>query len=194
MATIILQQTEITETFNVGCSGRSACTNPSGRQMSEGGVAGSFQASAGLTNLASLVAGHLNISDAIGETVWASGNYTTRLSTSSSANSLTLEEVHVCHYDVSGDVYTSLGSNTGLGIGLSVTGVQTEIVNCSAASSPDIADKLAIIWVFSNSSAHGPDGSVNIVPSELIHTPIEKSVPELSMPRLNQRVARYLTR
>lgn len=176
MATVDLQQTDTSKTPQVGCSGRSATAGTNiARECTAGGTAGTVEVLPALANLETVVVAYEDISGEIGETTWASGTYTWRLNITTTSAFITLQEVHICRLNTAEVSQESLGSVTGLGQSLGSSGVISGGISCSAGSSPLATDKIAVIYVFSNSSEHGGDDAFGHTPNQLINTPIEAS-------------------
>lgn len=174
MATINLQQTDTDITVQVGCSGRSLSGGlKAGNRCQSGGTAGTVEDKPDLVNAETLVVSYNDISNDIGETTWASGNYTWRLNITTTSGVVTLEEVYICRLNQSEVSQETLGSATGLGQSLGIAGVVSGTISGSAGTSPASTDRVGIIYVFSNTSTHGGNDAVGITPSELINTPIE---------------------
>lgn len=176
MATIDLQQTDTDITVQVGCSGRSlTASSTAGNRMTDGGTAGTTEDNLSLDNFESLVVAYNDISDNIGETIWAAGNYTWRLDVTSGNAAISLEEIYVCRLNQAEVNQETLGSATAIGQALGTAQVYSNSISCSAATSPLETDRLALIYVFSNSSEHGGADAIGITPSQIINTPIERT-------------------
>ena len=175
---INLRQTDNSKTPQAGCSGRSAAAGTTGaREMTDGGTAGTSEVIVGIQNFGTLLYVYNDISDAINETTWdaPSGGdpYTWRLNITTAVAAVTLEEVYFCRLNSSEVSQETLASATGIGQTISSTGVISgNITTGSAATSPSATDKLAVIYVFTNTNEHGGDEVFGITPNQLIDTPI----------------------
>jgi len=185
MAVIALQQTDTTATcsyskFNYSGSDNSG-TNAA-MDCREGGTQGTAGTTIIVGNAETDVAALLVVSNAIGQTTWASGTHTFRITVGTAAGNMTLTEVHVfrvnascVHQEDLGSInlttpedMTSIGEKT-----ISITGV-------SAATSPAATDKLAYVCVFTNAHAHA-DRTLVFTNASIITTPIEGvTIGELS--------------
>lgn len=181
MATINLQQTDTSKTVQIGCSGSSLTGGDSvAVECVSGGAAGTVEIRPALVNSETLVVAYNDISGEIGETTWASGNYTWRLNITTTSSVVTLEQVYLCRLNTAEVSQETLGSVTGLGQSLGTTGVISGTISGSAATSPLVTDKLALIFIFSNTSSHGGNDAVGFTPSEIINTPIEGGVAPIT--------------
>lgn len=149
------------------CSGRALEGSELGRLCQAGGTAGSSEAS--IINIANNTTNEIlftyDIEIANG-TTWGAGTANIRINFTTGDTDVTLTEVYVCRVNSGCTSQETLGSNTGLSVDTSTAGNHTENVTLSAASSPSDGDKVEVVLVFSNASAHGGEETIGITPDQ----------------------------
>ena len=125
---------------------------------------------------------------------WAGGSWTVRLNVTTSNMNLTLVGVYICRVnsDGSGSLET-LGSATGLSISLGSTGVKSQAVTTSSATSPGATDRLKIFFDISNSAM--TNQSYTITTDQVLNSPLGYAASPVSVERriVNQAVNRAAT-
>lgn len=143
-------------------------TTPQARKAESGGSAGSGELSVTI-NKSDIQAGVMFESPAVGRTTWQSGTWTVRLNVTTAVSELNLIEVHVCRVNSSCGSLATVGSNTGLGISMSTTGVKTIEITGSEQSASD-TDRIYIVFIFQAVNHTNP--TFGFTPNQNIDTPI----------------------
>lgn len=176
---IVLTQTDTAADSgtDVGCSGASIAHTPISREATEGGTAGSSEASVKVTTGSSGAAVMFQSDTGTGEpseTEWDAGDYIVRLNVTTGNTNCTWTETHVCER-TSGGSFNTVASLTGQTTTLSA-GTHSHTVNRGTTfTAVDGNSTLYIVLVVSSAADHGQD-TFGFTPDQNIDTPIVASV------------------
>ena len=177
MATITFAQTTLglsSSTSVAHCSGLSNNGNAiSVIGIRDGGTPGEIGRDSGVNN-ASVRKTIYFESDAVGETVWASGDYVFRFRIVTGNALYTLDEIHICRMNSSFVSQETLATETSIGRVMTDVGTETVTVAGSAATSPASSDLLLIICGGFRNGDHG-NQNITIMPDQDIDTPIVRT-------------------
>lgn len=83
---------------------------------------------------------------------WNAGTWTVRVNITTANMNLTITAIHICRMNSSHNNVSTIGSATGLSIGLGTTGVKSQNVTGSAVGSPAADDYVLIVLTITNGS------------------------------------------
>jgi hypothetical protein len=165
----IQTDTTFTNGNSAGCSGRSSSSVTKQLTGVIIGSAGTISQTVTLTSAQTNVWGLQTKLDIPSGTSWNAGTWTWRLNVTTANMNLTLTEVYICRINSSNVSQATIGSATGLGLGLGTTGVQSGTISGSAQT-PSSGDYVNIVFVFTNAAMNTQ--SISVTHNQVIDTPL----------------------
>lgn len=193
MALISFNETDTSDTFDVGCSGEAAGASTAARQAADGGTLGSIEVSADPGNNVTRSCFAFVCGAPGASASWDAGTWVVRINHSSMDGGTQLVAVYVCDF-LSGTGFTSIASNTSPGHTRGAAGVLTVNVSQGSPHTPQgAASQPFIVLVYNNNDQHGASG-LGITPDQAIDTPIDDGAaagiaPAVAMHHLRQMAA-----
>ena len=169
---IILAQTDTVADCGavVGCSGLALANTPGSRELVEGAIAGVAEVTVTIQGSITTAAVMFQSQDnAPGDVSWEAGDWVVRINITTSNSNCAWNEVYICRFDAVCGSLATVGFNTGLGIGLGSTGVQSSTVSGSQQTA-GITDEIYVVLGIGNASP--VNQSFGFTPDQNIDTPI----------------------